>query len=73
MIPARFAQPLFAFFLSCMMSFIISGISTYRALGPHPGFLGDWLGSWAISWAIAFPTVLFVAPLARKIVAALTR
>ena len=73
MIPPRFAPILFGFLLSGMMSFLVSGISTYLALGPGPGFMGNWIGSWLPSWAIAFPTVLVVVPLARRMVAALTR
>jgi Protein of unknown function (DUF2798) len=73
MIPARFAPVLFGLILSGLMSCVVSGIATLRALGLHPGFVGDWMGSWAISWAIAFPTVLIVAPITRRIVGALTR
>ncbi|MFM2389501.1 MAG: hypothetical protein RLZZ437_1056 [Pseudomonadota bacterium] len=73
MIPARFAPILFGFILSGLMSCVVSGIATFRALGAHEGFLADWAGSWAVSWAIAFPTVLIVAPITRNIVAALTR
>jgi hypothetical protein len=73
MISARFAPILFGLLLSGMMSCVVSGIATWRALGAHPGFIGDWVGSWLVSWAIAFPTVLIVAPLTRRIVGALTR
>ena len=73
MIPARFAPVLFGFILSGLMSCVVSGIATWRALGVHPGFIGDWAGSWIVSWAIAFPTVLIVAPITRRIVGALTR
>ena len=72
MIPARFAQVLFALILSMMMSFIISGLSTFRALGFVDHFVTIWLANWAVSWAIAFPTVLVIAPIARKIVGRLT-
>ena len=37
------------------------------------GFVAVWLGNWAVSWAIAFPTVLVMAPLTRRIVAQLVR
>jgi hypothetical protein len=72
MIPARFAPVLFALILSALMSFIVSGIATWRALGWHDGFVGDWGASWLTSWVVAFPTVLVVGPVARRIVAALT-
>ncbi len=73
MIAARFAPVLFGLILSGLMSCVVSGIATWRALGTHPGFIGDWAGSWAVSWAIAFPTVLIVAPVTRRIAGALTR
>jgi hypothetical protein len=73
MIPARFAPVLFGLILSGLMSCVVSGIATFRALGLHDGFMAAWGGSWAVSWAIAFPTVLIMAPFTRKIVGALTR
>ena len=71
MIPARFAPTLFGFILSGLMSLMVSGLSTFRALGPVDGFAGVWLGNWAVSWTIAFPVVLVVAPITRRIVAKL--
>ena len=73
MFPARFAPTLFGFILSGLMSLMVSGLSTLRAVGAVDGFVGLWLGNWAVSWAIAFPVVLVVAPVTRRIVAALTR
>ena len=68
MIPARFAPILFGFLLSGFMSLIVSGFSTWRALGLGEGFGAAWAGAWIGSWAIAFPTVLVVAPVARRLV-----
>lgn len=68
MIPARYAHIAFGFTLSCIMSFLISGIATYRAIGLTPDFMSQWIAAWLPSWAVAFPIVLFVAPLARRIV-----
>lgn len=73
MIPSRYAPVLFGLILSGLMSLIVSGLSTFRAVGMGEGFPALWLGNWAVSWAIAFPTVLVVAPLTRKIVARLVR
>jgi hypothetical protein len=73
MIPARYTPILFGLILSGLMSLIVSGIATLRALGFGPGLVGNWLTAWAFSWAVAFPTVLFVAPLTRRLVARLTR
>lgn len=72
MIPARYSNTLFGFLLSCFMSFIVSGLSTFRAIGFADHFFGLWMGNWLVSWAMAFPVVLVVAPVVRKLVARLT-
>ena len=68
MIPARFAPVLFGLVLSGLMSFVVSGIATFRATGPVPHFAGLWAGAWITAWAVAFPIVLVVAPVARRLV-----
>ena len=73
MIPARYADILFSFILSGLMSCIVSAIATLMSSGPAQGFLGLWLTSWLSGWAVAFPTVMVVAPLARRLVALLVR
>ncbi|NVO22302.1 DUF2798 domain-containing protein [Donghicola sp. C2-DW-16] len=73
MIHPRFAPYLFSLFLSGMMSCLVSGIATFRALGFVPNFGAEWMGAWASSWAFAFPAVLVVAPVARRMVAAVVR
>jgi uncharacterized membrane protein len=72
MIPARFAHVVFGLFLSGFMSLIVSGIATVRAAGMVPGLPQKWLGAWLFSWAVAFPTVLVVVPVTRKIMGRLT-
>lgn len=64
----RFAPILFGFVLSALMSLVVSGIATLRNAGPVDGFVLLWLGAWLPSWFIAFPTVLVVAPFARRLV-----
>ena len=73
MIPARFAPILFGLILSGLMSSLVSGIATLRAVGLVQGIGGLWLGNWLSSWAVAFPAVLIVAPVTRRLVARLTR
>ena len=55
--------------LSVLMTLVVSAISTFRSLGATPAFLATWPSAWAISWLVAFPTLLAVLPLVRKIVA----
>jgi len=71
--PARFAPIAFGFVLSAMMSFLVSGIATFRNAGPVDNFMQLWVGAWLPSWLIAFPVVLVVAPIARRVVGSLVR
>lgn len=71
--PSRFAPILFGFVLSALMSFIVSGIATFRNAGLADGFFNLWINAWLPSWIIAFPTVLVVAPMARRLVGMLVK
>lgn len=68
-LPARYASVVMPFILSILMTFVVSMISTLRSLGPTPAFLDTWPGAWALSWVVAFPTLVAVLPLVRRIVA----
>ncbi|MEM1130275.1 MAG: DUF2798 domain-containing protein [Pseudomonadota bacterium] len=72
MIPHRFSQYIFGFVLSGFMSLLVSGVSTLRAVGFADETFGLWLSAWLPSWIVAYPTLLVMAPVARRIVAALT-
>lgn len=67
----RFAPILFGLVLSGLMSLLVSGIATIRNAGLADGFVNLWMNAWIPSWLIAFPTVLVVAPLARRLVTSL--
>ncbi len=71
MIARKFEPLLFAFLLSGLMSLLVAGISTLRAAGLGPDFLWLWAGSWLTAWLFAFPAVMLVSPLARRIVRSL--
>lgn len=73
MIPRKFEPILFGFILSGLMSLLVSGISTFRATGLVSGFLMLWAGSWLVAWLFAFPAVLLVAPVARRVERSLLR
>jgi hypothetical protein len=73
MIPDKYGPALFGLILSGLMSFVVSGISTFRATGGVPGYMGIWIHAWLIAWLIAFPIVLVAAPLARRAVQYLVR
>lgn len=54
---------------SILMTAVVSIISTLKSLGPTPLFLATWPAAWGLSWLVAFPTLLVVLPLVRRIVA----
>jgi hypothetical protein len=68
LIPKKLEPVLFGLILSACMSLVVSGIATFRALGPVHGFLGAWVRAWLTAWPVAFPTALLMAPVARRIV-----
>lgn len=68
-LPPQAAGWLMPLVLSLLMTFVVSAISTLRALGPGPDFLAAWPGAWMLSWLVAFPALLLVLPLVRRIVA----
>ena len=73
MIPRRYGPLLFGLILSGLMSLLVSGISTWRAVGPTPELTSLWPIAWLLAWAVAFPAVLVIAPLARRAVDRMTR
>ncbi len=50
------------------MSLIVSFVATISTAESGTWAVGVWGGAWLSSWLIAFPAVLFVAPLVRRIV-----
>ena len=57
--------------MSMLMAFLMSAVLTLVNLGQVPDFFAKWMRAFAIAWFCAFPAVLLVAPIARKLVAML--
>lgn len=70
---ARYTHFLFAFFLSLIMSCIVSGVSVLKTDGLEHFMFANWMQAWGASWLVAFPCVLVIAPFVRKLVAAITQ
>ncbi len=66
LLPTKYSAVVMPFFLSIIMTCVISLISTLRGVGLVAGFMPLWLGSWGLSWLIAFPTLMVMLPLVRK-------
>lgn len=67
-LPARYAGVVMPFVLSVMMTFIVSAVSTLRGVGVTPDFGRIWMAAWGLSWMVAFPALLLVLPLVRRVV-----
>lgn len=68
-LPTRYGAIVMPLVLSIIMTFVVSGISTVRALGFTDASLRTWPAAWGLSWVIAFPVLILVLPLVRRIVA----
>jgi len=68
MIPKKYSQLAFSFFLSIFMSCVVSGVSVLNTTGFVDSFANTWVTAWLKSWMVAFPTILVVAPLTRRLV-----
>ncbi|HEY9192733.1 MAG TPA: DUF2798 domain-containing protein [Methyloversatilis sp.] len=68
MIPTRYGPLLFSLILSGQMSLLVSGIATFRATGLTSDFLHSWISAWAAAWLFAFPAVILVSPMTRRVV-----
>jgi len=72
MIDKKYSPLLFGLILSGLMSMLVSGLSTWRVAGLSSHFPVQWASAWLFAWMVAFPAVLVMAPLARKLVERLT-
>lgn len=66
-LPLRYAGIVMPLIVSILMSGLISLISTLRTLGLTPGLLSIWLNTWVIAWLVAFPSLMVILPLGRRI------
>jgi len=67
-LPARYAGILIPLLLTGVMTGVISGIATLRALGVTPEMPALWCEAWIMSWGVAFPLMTFLLPLVRRLV-----
>lgn len=68
MIPSRYSPYVFSFFMSLLMSGVMSFCITTLNLGWVADLLWLWLKAWSAAFVIAFPTIVLVTPLVRKLV-----
>ena len=55
-IPKNFFPIVFAFFLTIIMVFVVTGVGTAMNVGFPPNFFARWMKAWIVAWMVAFPT-----------------
>ncbi|HRJ68388.1 MAG TPA: DUF2798 domain-containing protein [Beijerinckiaceae bacterium] len=70
-IPARHTWLVMPAILALLMTFVVSCVSTLRAIGLAPDFASKWMQAWLLSYVVAYPTLLAVMPVVRRLVAAI--
>ena len=68
MIPKRYEFLLFALLMSSFMTFIMSGVVSYINMGLVDNFLKIWSVAYVNAFIVAFPSVMVVVPMVRKLV-----
>ena len=59
--------------MSGMMSAIICMVNLLRVFGWDAAVLQEWPSTWLMAWAVAFPSVLLVMPIAKRMTGKLVR
>lgn len=70
-IPKKYAFLVTPFLVSCLMTFVVSGVSTIFSIGFESNMISVWIGAWIISWLIAFPTLIITLPMVRRFVSSI--
>lgn len=65
-VPARLEPLAFAFLLSGLMSFFVTGIATALHFGADFA-MSPWIAVWLPSWPVAFIAALVTTPLVRRL------
>jgi hypothetical protein len=47
----------------------LARLASARGVGWDENFLQIWLGSWGLSWVVAFPVLMVLLPLVRRLTA----
>ncbi len=68
MIDRKHHQIVFSFFMTLLMSCIMSLVISIFNLGLVSNFIVIWLKAWIFAFVIAFPTIIFISPVVHKLV-----
>lgn len=72
-LPPKYALVLAPLMMSGLMSGIVCAVNLLRAMGWSWEAVAAWPLTWLMAWAVAFPAVLLVMPMVKRITGALVR
>ena len=73
MIPKQYQHIVFAFFMALLMSCLMSFVITIFNIGFTNNLLTIWLQAWGFAFIVAFPAVITVAPLVKRLTEAVVK
>ncbi|MCP4082602.1 MAG: DUF2798 domain-containing protein [Planctomycetaceae bacterium] len=68
LVPKKYENQVFAFFMSLLMSCLMSLVICIFNFGLVEDLLLIWLKAWLFAFVVALPTIVLVSPLVRKLV-----
>ncbi|MDF1589662.1 MAG: DUF2798 domain-containing protein [Gammaproteobacteria bacterium] len=68
MINRKYHGIVFAFFMSLLMSCLMSFAISVHNVGWVPNIISIWLSAWGFAFLIAFPAIILVSPIVNKLV-----
>lgn len=68
LLPPKWSTHVFSFFMSLLMSCIMSLAISLLNVGFVDQIIMIWLKAWLLSFVIAFPTIVAVTPVVKKLV-----
>ncbi|WP_024955079.1 DUF2798 domain-containing protein [Sulfurospirillum arcachonense] len=68
MIDKRYEFLIFSLLVTMFMSLVISGVLVIVNLGLVDNFPIVWFNAWIKAWIVAFPSVLVIIPMVRKMI-----
>lgn len=66
-LPAKYEARVMPLLLSIFMTFIVSLVSSLLAVGFSKELVTLWPQAWVTSWVVAFPTLLLVMPMVKRL------
>ena len=68
MISKKYEQLVFAFFMALLMTCVMSLAISIFNIGLVDGILSIWLKAWGFAFCAAFPTMVIVSPMVKRLV-----